>query len=94
MKLSNLEEPRPKVQLDLPAPVLKPEPNKKYYTLVITDVDSYDDEGRFTSVAEWVVEVEDGDYDYQSKQRIEEGLLFATESHAQEWLDAMRNALR
>ena len=88
------QESRPRVLLDLPAPVLKPEPDKKYYTLVIADTDGYDGEGRFASITDWIVEIEDGDYDYQSKQRIEEGLLFETKSDAQEWLDAMRNVRR
>ncbi|HDR1345426.1 TPA: pyruvate kinase [Pasteurella multocida] len=88
------EEPRPTVTLTLPAPITYPEENKRCYTIVINDVDAYDGDGSFVSISDWVAEKENGDYDYQTKQRIMEGLLFATEEDAQAWLDAMKNARR
>lgn len=88
------EEPSPTVTLTLPAPITYPEENKRCYTIVINDVDAYDGDGSFVSISDWVAEKENGDYDYQTKQRIMEGLLFATEEDAQAWLDALKNARR
>ncbi|MFC0938961.1 pyruvate kinase [Pasteurella multocida] len=88
------EEPRPTVTLTLPSPITYPEENKRCYTIVINDVDAYDGDGSFVSISDWVAEKENGDYDYQTKQRIREGLLFATEEDAQAWLDALKNARR
>lgn len=88
------EEPRPTVTLTLPAPITYPEENKRCYTIVINDVDAYDGDGSFVSISDWVAEKENGDYDYQTKQRIMEGLLFATEEDAQAWLEALKNSRR
>lgn len=88
-------QPEPKtVTLTLPCPVLQPEINKTYYTPVITDVDGYDPDGKFADITEWVVDDDDGNIDWQSQHRLDEGLLFETKQDAQAWLDAMRNSRR
>ncbi|WP_324681550.1 hypothetical protein [Bibersteinia trehalosi] len=85
------EEPRPRVQLDLPCPVIKLEVGKRYYTINIHGVDCYDGDMSFTETDEWTYESID---DVQTKNRAEQGLLFASEADAQEWIDAMRNSRR
>lgn len=82
------------VTLTLPCPLLKPKGAGRYYTIVIADVDDYDRDNRFSDVVEWIVDYEDGDFDYQTTYRLEEGLLFETREDAQAWLDAMRNSRR
>lgn len=85
------EEPSPRVQLNLPCPVLLLEVGKRYYTINVYDVDCYDGEMGFTSIEEWVYEDAD---DCQTKSRAEQGLMFASRTDAQEWLNAMRNSRR
>ncbi|UFK43854.1 hypothetical protein [Mannheimia haemolytica] len=85
------EESRPRVQLDLPCPVIKLEVGKRYYTINIHGVDCYDGDMSFTEIDEWTYESID---DVQTKSRAEQGLLFASEADAQEWIDAMRNSSR
>lgn len=90
------KEPEPQtVTLTLPCPVLEPEIGKTYYTPIITDVDGYDPDGDFTDITEWIVEIEDdGDIDWQSQHRLEEGLVFETKNDVKAWLNAMRSNRR
>lgn len=85
------EEPSPRVQLNLPCPVLLLEVGKRYYTINVYDVDCYDGETGFTSIEEWVYEDAD---DCQTQSRAEQGLMFASRADAQEWLNAMRSSRR
>lgn len=85
------EEPSPRVQLNLPCPVSLLKVGKRYYTINVYDVDCYDGEMGFTSIEEWVYEDVD---DCQTKSRAEQGLMFASRTDAQEWLNAMRNSRR
>ncbi|MEG9498910.1 hypothetical protein [Mannheimia indoligenes] len=84
-------EPNLRIQLNLPCPVLQLEVGKLYYTINVYDVDCYDGDMDFTSIEEWVYEDAD---DCQTKSRAEQGLMFASRTDAQEWLNAMRNSRR
>lgn len=74
------EEPRPRVQLDLPCPLKAPQEGMWYIPINSREVYK---SGYCKS-----------DKNSLNEDFLENGFYFATEEDAQKWLDAMRNARR
>lgn len=81
------EEPRPRVQLDLPCPMKELNQGEHYYYIDFwIDTD--------TKKVESIVVCGIFENSILDEYRLNQGRCFATESDAQEWVDAMRNARR
>ena len=81
------EEPRPRVQLDLPCPMKELNQGEHYYYIDFwIDTD--------TKKVESIVVCGIFENSILDEYRLNQGRCFASEEEAQEWLDAMRNARR
>lgn len=81
------QEPRPRVQLDLPCPIKELNQGEHYYY-----VDFWID--TISKKVESIVVRGIFENSILDEYRLNQGRCFATESDVQEWLDAMRNARR
>ena len=72
------QEPRPRVQLYLPAPLKEPQKGMWFITATRVGKSGYKEGDLNSFYSDW----------------FEAGKYFATKEDAQEWLDAMRNARR